>query len=289
MMIRTCFLVLFLGVNLWCSGQPTSAKRVAPPKNTCVNHQFSKSAFVSGEELTYAMSYTLMFIWTDVGAVTFTATDDSYLGRNALHFKAVGKSYPFYDNFFKVRDVYEAWVHPKTLKPFYFNREVDEGGYTINNIYTFNWETNDLYAYIKRKNKPEKHDTLQVLPCSIDIVSVLYYCRSIDYSNAKINQKYPISLALDDALYTVIYRYQGKEEINVKGLGRFKCLKFGVGLVKGSVFTGKEELTLWVTDDDNKIPIYIESPIKVGTVRGRVIGMKNLKYPLSSKVQPKAN
>ena len=199
MMIRTCFLFLFLGVSFCCSGQPASAKRVAPPKNTCVNHQFSKSAFVSGEALTYAMSYTLMFIWTDVGEVTFTATDDSYLGKNALHFRAVGKSYPFYDNFFKVRDIYETWVHPKTLKPFYFNREVDEGGYTINNIYTFNWETNDLYAYIKRKNKPEKHDTLQVLPCSIDIVSVLYYCRSIDYSNAKINQKYPISLALDDA------------------------------------------------------------------------------------------
>jgi len=63
-------------------------------------------------------------------------------------------------------------------------------------------------------------------------------------------------------------------------------MKFGVGLVKGAVFTGKEELTVWITDDDNKIPIYLESPIKVGTVRGRIIGMKNLKYPLSSKVLP---
>ncbi|SDC50842.1 DUF3108 domain-containing protein [Williamwhitmania taraxaci] len=282
---KISLLAIALGLVIFCSGQTTGSKKTTPPKNTCVNYTFANSSFASGESLTYAMSYTLMFIWTDVGEVTFTATDDTYLGKDALHFRAVGKSYPFYDNFFKVRDVYEAWVHPKTLKPFYFNREVDEGGYTINNIYTFDWKTNLLYAYIKRKNRPEKHDTLAVLPCSIDIVSVLYYCRNIDYSSAKINQKFPISLALDDELYTVLYRYQGKEEIDVKGLGRFRCLKFGIGLVKGSVFSGKEELTLWVTDDDNKIPIYIESPIKVGTVRGRVIGMKNLKYPLTSKVQ----
>lgn len=289
-MKNSCILlVFFIGVSFSGIGQPAATKRSTLPTNNCVNYQFTKSAFASGEALTYAMSYTLMFMWTDVGEVTFTATDAKYGGKDALHFKAVGKSYPFYDNFFRVRDVYESWVHPQTLKPFYFNREVDEGGYTIRNIYTFNWDSNSLYTYIKRKNKPEKRDTLSVLPCSIDVVSVLYYCRNIDYSNAKQNQKFPVSLALDNEIYTVIYRYQGKDQIDVKGLGRFKCLKFGVGLVKGSVFTGKEELTIWITDDDNRIPIYLESPIKVGTVRGRVIGMKNLKYPLTSKVLPQTN
>lgn len=286
-MVKTyCFLTILFAFSFNVKGQPASVKKAALPANGCANYQFSKSAFSSGEALTYAMSYTLMFMWTDVGEVTFTATDATFQGQSALHFKGVGKSYPFYDNFFKVRDVYETWVDPQTLRPFYFNREVDEGGYTIKNIYTFNWDDNSIFSYVKRKNHHEKRDTLKILPCSIDIVSVLYYSRSIDYSGAKLNQRFPVSLALDDELYMVFYRYQGKEAIDVKGLGRFKCMKFGVGLVKGAVFTGKEELTVWITDDDNKIPIYLESPIKVGTVRGRIIGMKNLKYPLSSKVLP---
>lgn len=263
-----------------------SAKKV-PPKNTCVEHKFSQSAFKSGEQLTYAMSYSLLFMWTDVGEVVFTAQDVDFHGNPAVHFKAEGKTYSFYDKFFKVRDLYESWVEPKSLRPIYFNREVDEGGYTINNIYTFDWSTDRLFAYIKRKNHPEEIDTLQILPCSIDIVSILYYSRNIDYSEAKINQRFTVSLALDDQLYTVMYRYLGKEEIDVKGLGRFRCMKFGVGLVKGTVFSGKEELTLWITDDDNKIPIYIESPVKVGTVKGRIIKMQNLRFPLSSKVQEK--
>jgi len=263
-----------------------SAKKV-PPKNTCVEHRFSQSAFKSGEQLTYAMSYSLLFIWTDVGEVVFTAQDVDFHGSPAVHFKAEGKTYSFYDKFFKVRDLYESWVEPKSLRPIYFNREVDEGGYTINNIYNFDWSADRIYAYIKRKNHPEEIDTLQILPCSIDLVSILYYSRNIDYSEAKINQRFTVSLALDDQLYTVMYRFLGKEEIDVKGLGRFRCMKFGVGLVKGTVFSGKEELTLWITDDDNKIPIYIESPVKVGTIKGRIIKMQNLRFPLSSKVLEK--
>lgn len=268
-------------------GRSQESSKKVPPKNTCVEHKFSQSAFNSGEQLTYAMSYSLLFMWTDVGEVVFTAQDVDFHGKPAVHFKAEGKTYSFYDKFFRVRDLYESWVEPKSLRPIYFNREVDEGGYTINNIYTFDWSTDRLFAYIKRKNHPEEIDTLQILPCSIDIVSILYYSRNIDYSEAKINQRFAVSLALDDQLYTVMYRYLGKEEIDVKGLGRFRCMKFGVGLVKGTVFSGKEELTLWITDDDNKIPIYIESPVKVGTIKGRIIKMQNLRFPLSSKVQEK--
>lgn len=282
-LFRSVFSLSFILISMVGFAQESAKKE--PPKNTCVSHTFSQSAFASGEQLTYAMSYTLFFIWTDVGEVVFTAHNVDFHGKPAIHFRAEGKTYSFYDKFFKVRDLYESWVEPTSLRPIYFNREVDEGGYTIKNIYTFDWSTNKLYAYVKRKNHPEKTDTLQVLPCSIDIVSILYYSRNIDYSEAKINQRFPVSLALDDMLYTVMYRYLGKEEIDVKGLGRFRCMKFAVGLVKGTVFSGKEELTVWITDDDNKIPIYLESPVKVGTVRGRIIKMQNLRYPLTSKVE----
>jgi Protein of unknown function (DUF3108). len=279
------FLIVFIVMSLVGYSQTVAKK--ALPKNTCVEHKFSQSAFASGEQLTYAMSYSVLFMWTDVGEVLFTANDVDFNRKPALHIRAEGKTYPFYDKFFKVRDVYESWVEPVTLRPIYFNREVDEGGYTIKNIYTFDWQSNRLIAYVKRKNHPEKTDTLQILPCSIDIVSILYYSRNIDYSEAKINQRFPVSLALDDELYTVMYRYMGKEEIDVKNLGRYRCMKFAVSLVKGTVFSGKEELTVWITDDANKIPIYIESPVKVGTVKGRIIRMKNLRFPLSSKIPKK--
>jgi Protein of unknown function (DUF3108). len=68
-------------------------------------------------------------------------------------------------------------------------------------------------------------------------------------------------------------------------LGTFKTMKFAVKLVAGSVFTGEEEMIIYVSDDQNKIPLLFEAPILVGKVSGRLSAYKNLKYPLYSKIK----
>ncbi len=43
--------------------------------------------------------------------------------------------------------------------------------------------------------------------------------------------------------------------------------------------------SIWITDDENKIPVYIESPVRVGSINGYISGYKNLKYPVTSLVK----
>ena len=62
-------------------------------------------------------------------------------------------------------------------------------------------------------------------------------------------------------------------------------MKFAVRLVAGEVFTGEDEMFIWVSDDKNKIPLWFESKILVGTVYGRLKKWENLKYPLESKIK----
>jgi len=78
----------------------------------------TNTSFVVGERVTYTVSYTWLMLWTDVGEVNFEVKSDKKFGRDALHLHCTGKSYPFYDWFFKVRDLYESWVDPVTLNPF---------------------------------------------------------------------------------------------------------------------------------------------------------------------------
>ncbi|MFX5761066.1 DUF3108 domain-containing protein, partial [Acinetobacter baumannii] len=47
-------------------------------------------------------------------------------------------------------------------------------------------------------------------------------------------------------------------------------------------FEGGEKMTVWVSDDPNHIPLRIESPISVGSVKVDMMQYKNLRYPLSS-------
>ena len=57
-------------------------------------------------------------------------------------------------------------------------------------------------------------------------------------------------------------------------------------MVQGTIFRGDEDVLVWVTDDENKIPIYIQAKIIVGTVKAYLRESKGLRNPVSSVVKP---
>lgn len=83
------------------------------------------------------------------------------------------------------------------------------------------------------------------------------------------------------------YRFLGREVKNIRGTGKFRTLKFRCELATstGESFEDGSEFTIWISDDRNRIPLYVESPIRVGSIRARLISWKNLKYPLDSKIK----
>jgi hypothetical protein len=266
----TCVCFCLLNVSLF-----SQSNRICEVKNT---------AFNAGEKVTYVLSYTWLFVWTDVGEATFSVKKDKKFGAESLHLHVLGKSYPFFDWFFKVTDIYESWVHPVNLRPIYFNRDISEGGYKKENEYFYNWEQNIVNARIRRRSGVNRFFDIPVDSCTIDVVSAIYQTRNFDFFQVFPGKSYPVSVLLDREVYSVTYTFIQREEKAVKGLGKFKTLKFKVELVAGDVFKEGQYLYVWVTDDKNKLPVYIESPIKVGSVRARIKNWEGLKHPLSSKI-----
>jgi hypothetical protein len=122
--------------------------------------------------------------------------------------------------------------------------------------------------------------------CIQDVISAVYHARNIDFDRYKPEDKIPFSMFIDDKVYNLYIRYIGKEEVKTK-YGRFRAIKLKPMLIKGNAFSGGEKMTLWVSDDPNHIPLRIESPISVGSVKVDMMGYANLRYPLSSKLKVK--
>lgn len=242
-------------------------------------------SFQANEEIDYVITYNWFLVWTDVGKVKFEVEDTTMNGKNLYRLIGTGTTFPFYDWFFQVYDVYQSWIDPKTFQPVYYHRDVDEDGYLIDIKYWYNQAENEVYSRVQKRQKPPKRDTLNLPDCTYDVMSVIYYARNIDFTKYEIDQKIPLKILLDNELTDVFLRYKGKEERKVRGVGRFKTLKFTGSLVAGDVFKGGEDLVLWVSDDKNRIPLWIEAPIIVGTVKARLVGFKGLKYPLSSMIE----
>lgn len=245
----------------------------------CTQKNFT---FQYGEETSYIISYNWFVIFSEVGQVTFKIEKDKIFGTDAIHFFAEGTSYSWWDKFFKVRDRYEVWVREDNLRPLFFQRNNREGDFRQHESYSFSGDS-VIYRKNKVNDRSLRYDTLKITPCTFDVLSALLYTRNIDYSGYKSGQKIPVTVALDEQSYDLYFRYQGIEKIKLKELGTLECLKFTVLLVEGTIFHEGEDLTLWVTNDKNHIPVYVESPILVGNVKARITSIKNNRYPLTSR------
>lgn len=233
------------------------------------------TAFKAGEEITMKVYYTTLGVYVGAGEAKFTTKLTRYNGKPVYHCVGTGTTYSFFDNFFRVRDRYETYIDTATLLPVKFIRNVDEGGYKIYNNISFNHKT---------KTAVSTNGVFNVTACIQDVISSVYYARNIDFTKYKPGDRIPFDMFLDDEIYHLYLKYEGKENVKTK-YGHFKAIKFKPLLIKGSIFEGGEKMTVWVSDDPNRILLRAESPISVGSIKVDMMHYKNLRYPLTSLIK----
>jgi hypothetical protein len=231
-------------------------------------------AFQDSENITFNIFYAVIGIYINAGTANFTVTQKELNNRPVYHVIGSGTSNSSYDWIFKVRDKYETYIDTATLKPLKFVRDINEGGFKKYENITFNHQANTAVT---------TDGVFKVPNCIQDVLSSIYYARNIDFSKYKVNDKIPFTMFLDNEVYNLYIKYLGKEDVKTK-YGKFHAIKFKPLVVKGTLFEGGEKMTVWVSDDANHIPLRIESPIVVGSVKVDMMQYRNLRYPLSSMI-----
>lgn len=251
------------------------------------NCRMWNTAFKSGEELHMNAYYNLGFIWLNAGKVAFTVKDTLFNGENLMHISAIGTTHKGYDKFFKVRDTFEIITHPETLQTHRYYRSTFEGPYAVNIKYDYSIKDSLIYGWRKFPDKPVERDTFAYSPCIYDVLTGIYAMRNSDLDRLKPGERFPIEFMIDMGIGTIYVKYLGKEEIKLKGGRKFKCKVFAPYLIDGTIFSEGEKMKVYITDDNNKLPVYVESEIIVGTAKGIISRSKNLRYPLSAETTRK--
>ena len=243
------------------------------------------NAFSEGEAISYEISYNWGPIWVNAGVVTFSVAGEKFLGKDSWHFKSTGTTFSSYDLLFKVRDYYDSWINPETFYTYEFRRYIYEGGYSLVNTLRFDNLNSKVYSSTKSNNNPVHFDTLKTNLCSFDMLSAVYYTRTLDFSNLQPETKIPVSVIIDDNVYPIYIRALAKEIVTNQDGSKYRCVKFSVKMVQGTIFRGDEDVLVWVTDDENKIPVYIEAKILVGTIKAYLKDCKGLRNPATSLIK----
>ena len=248
---------------------------------------FKELAYGPGEKMYFTMHYKWGAINSDVGHATVGLDTLTFNGRKAFCCKVTGRTTKFYDIFFRVREDFRSWFTRDGLVPLKFTRDTQEGRYEARNTYLFDWSEPDPHidADIYSTRRGQRSMVIPLTRCTFDLPSLFFYARNMDFDNIEPGVKYPMTFAIDDDVCNVYFVLHGKETIKVKGLGEVRTIKFAAKLLEGEVFKGEEDMMIWVSDDENRIPVYFEAPLLVGTASGRVSGYSGLKHPFSSLVK----
>lgn len=232
------------------------------------------TAFRADEEVQMKVFYSTLGMYVGAGEAVFTSSLERFNGKPVYHFVGTGSTYSFFDNFFKVRDKYESYVDTTTLLPYKFVRNIDEGGYKKYNNVTFNQDANSAIS---------TNGVFKVTNCIQDVISMVYYCRNINYDKYKAGDKIMFDMFLDDEVFHMYIKYLGKETVKTR-YGKFNAVKIKPLLIKGTIFEGGEKMTAWLSDDPNHLLLRAESPIAVGSIKVDMMSYKNLRHPLSSLI-----
>jgi hypothetical protein len=266
--------LLFAMIAAMVSGGYAQATKPAKVKlETLTGHELRtvpNNAFRVGEKASYRIHYGLMNAGT--ASISVNESVKKFDGRPAYYIVGEGKSIGTFDWFFKVRDRYETYMDKEGLFPHRFIRNCDEGGYKIFQDYTFH---QDKRAYTNHKGEA------YVTPDFVqDMISSYFYARSLDFSKLKKGDIITVTTIIDDEIYPLRMKYLGKETVKVD-LGKFNCLRFAPVVQKGRVFKKEEDLSVWVTDDANHLPVLAQAKILVGSIKMELTNYAGLANPVN--------
>ncbi len=213
---------------------------------------------------------------------SFSLISDSLNNKSVFHAKGFGETTGIARWFFKVEDYYESYFDKETGLPYKFIRDINEGGYTKN--IEIDFDHYKATALVNDKKRGEINE-FTIQNGVQDLISSFYYLRKFyPKKGIKINESFDINMFFDNENYVFKLKYLGNETIKSK-FGKIKCMKFRPLVQSGRVFEEQESVTLWVSEDKNRLPIRIQADILVGSIKADLENFKNLKYPFKILVE----
>jgi len=229
-------------------------------------------AFMDGEEL----NYTLHYGFIKAGEAKMTLTKERFGGAfDVFHATAKANTTGLAKKLFPVLDVYESFFDINTNLPIKSIRNIREGNYKYYNEVYFDHYANTIKSQLTGEHK---------VPAFIhDMVSAFYYIRRVDFSTYKGGEIVSVDTYFGDEVFPFYIIFKGRETVHTS-LGKFKCLKFVPIVEPGRIFKESDDMTFWLSDDENKVPVQIKMDMLVGSFKCDLSGYKNNKFEMKSKV-----
>ncbi len=241
--------------------------------------------FASGEYVRYGAYYNLNFIWIQSGEVEFRTDTIQYKQQKAWHLEALGKSLKTFDLLYSVRDTFETYCDYNSFLPIYSSRIMNHSKEYSVHQYIFDYFSGKIDVKVRQGKKPIFRTTLPIQNNTFDLLATAYNFRKFDFNKLFIGEKVPYRMLIDKQVADLFFRYLGKENVKTRKGKIYRCHKVSVYLLQGDFFSEGEYMKIWFTDDNNHLPVQVETEVLLGSVKALLQETKSMKYPLTSEIK----
>ena len=243
--------------------------------------------FKDGEELKFDVKYKYGLVMVKAGSIKFTNKNTTHNGRHVYKSSLDLKTNSFFDKIFKVRDSLNSYMN-LDLKPVYHIRQVHEGGtHFQEELFINKHGSTYTEVRVKRQNNEEvKFDTLlSTNNAGYDLLSVLMFARTLDYSSMAPGHTFNLSTYVGKRKINIIVTYDGQSIIEKSETLKYKALKLSLDIADEVFNESKSAMEMWISDDENHIPLKLKAKLKIGAAEADLTHHKNLKHPFSAEVR----
>lgn len=229
--------------------------------------------FQNGEKLTYDMYFKLGFLSTHAGKLELSVEEGSINGKGDHKITFQTNTSGMVDGVYAVHDTLYAYVTKDIVPVAYFKNAMESSDYTQEELY-YDYKKSDGHIDIhtkRHKNGEFRFDEkLTSDTCIYDMVSVVYYARTLDFDSMKKNDKVAINFISGLKKSHVDIEYKGTKKVKANDGSKYECVELVLNFTAGGGSSrSKEMMKVYVTNDANRIPIEINTNLKkVGAIRG---------------------
>lgn len=237
--------------------------------------------FKAGETLVYDMNFKLGLINARAGTLSLSVSNDKINGKDCYKMVFQTNTSGVANSIFTVQDTLISYV-TKDLVPLAYVKNALEGDSFTQERLTYTYGSDGkVNIHTKRhKNGEFRFDeNVQSDRCIYDLVSVIYYARTIDFSGKKKGDKVTIGFISGKKLSTADIELKGSKKVKGHDKKEYDCYELELNFIAGGGSAKSEGMMkVLLSKDANRIPIQIESSLKkVGSVKGMLKSSSGLR------------
>jgi len=232
----------------------------------------SFNSYKSGEFFEYKLHYGFLNASYASLELKKEILNDSLVYRAT----AIGRTTGLARLFYRVDDLYEAFFPLEKVKPLKSIRDIYEGGY-VRKAETVYDDKNKTATILNKITNEER--VIKLESEYQDIISTFYFLRKhLDITKLKEGDIIFVNIFFASQNYPFKMQYLGIERIKTK-FGLIECLKLKPFMEAGRVFRSNEGIDLWVTNDENRIPVKVKANLRVGTIVADLTSFRGITNP----------